>query len=170
MKQMIKNWKVIETLRDFIIFNKRKKQVEIGTNLNVDGNFLVNSIENIGKFKTTTEVSGVIETDGLPVIEDWVLLTGIEEGTTGFNLTETDFGYEDGSLVYNSMLFVIYLTLNGKSYAYQYESPVNLKGNIKKGKDFSKISSKLTFKELSLVSPFFTEEQYQAILSLIENK
>lgn len=43
MKQMVKNWKILESLRDFIFGNKEKNSVEIGVNLEVDGNLQINS-------------------------------------------------------------------------------------------------------------------------------
>lgn len=45
MKQMIRNWKVIESLHDWILGNKRKKQIEIGVDLEVDGKIKVNDKE-----------------------------------------------------------------------------------------------------------------------------
>lgn len=52
MKQMVRNWKWLETLKDRVFRNKETKTIEIGENIEIDGNIEVNG--NIGEnFETT---------------------------------------------------------------------------------------------------------------------
>lgn len=97
MKQMVKNWKILESLRDFILGNKEKNSVEIGVNLEVDGDLQVNS---------DLEVNGNIVVNGIENFRDkdgGYPIKNLEDAVNGestVEITITDDDYDEDANIY----------------------------------------------------------------------
>jgi len=70
MKQMVRNWRELETLGDKVIHDKETNTTEIGGNLYVDGNLKVDTAVFTDKIYEYTERNGIVCENDLRVKSD----------------------------------------------------------------------------------------------------